>query len=53
MVDCKYWLEDNGVEHSGCVQYYDMCMKPPYGVHCSDRFCWRKIFLKIKEWLWK
>lgn len=49
--NCKYYIEDNGVEYQGLYQYTNMCYKLPYDNCENKRFCWHKIISKIKEYL--
>lgn len=46
--NCKYYIEDNGVEYQGLYQYTNMCYKLPYDNCENKRFCWHKIISKIK-----
>ncbi len=51
VANCKYYVENNGVEYHGCYQYYDMCYKQPYDNCFNKRFCWHKIISMVKR-LW-
>lgn len=49
VANCKYYVENNGVEYQGVYQYYDMCYKLPYDNCFNKRFCWHKIISRIKR----
>ena len=49
VINCKYYVENNGVEYQGLYQYTDMCYKLPYD-NCENKpFCWYKIVERIKR----
>lgn len=49
VANCKYYVENNGVEHHGLYQYTNMCYKLPYD-NCENKpFCIHKIKERIKE----
>ena len=47
--NCKYYVENNGIEYQGLYQYTNMCCKEPYD-NCENKsFCWYKIIERIKK----
>lgn len=47
--NCKYYMENNGVEYQGLYQYINMCYKQPYD-NCENKpFCWHKLVTRIKR----
>lgn len=47
--NCKYYMENNGVEYQGLYQYTNMCYKLPYD-NCENKpFCWHKLATRIKR----
>ena len=47
--NCKYYMENNGVEYQGLYQYTNMCYKQPYD-NCENKlFCWHKLVTRIKR----
>lgn len=47
--NCKYYMENNGVEYQGLCQYTNMCYKQPYD-NCENKpFCWHKLVTRIKR----
>lgn len=47
--NCKYYMENNGVEYHGLYQYTNMCYKQPYD-NCENKpFCWYKLVTRIKR----
>lgn len=47
--NCKYYMENNGVEHQGLHQYSNMCYKQPYDNCDNKSFCWHKLVTRIKR----
>ena len=51
VANCKYYVEDNGVEYQGLYQYTDMCYKEPYDFCYNKPFCWHKIKERLKRFI--
>ena len=55
VANCKYYVENNGIEYQGLHQYTNMCYKEPYD-NCENKFCWHKVIGRVKgtlKWLIK
>lgn len=49
VVNCKYYMENNGIYYKGLYRYTNMCYKEPFD-NCENKpFCWYKIISKIKR----
>lgn len=49
VANCKYYVENNGVEYQGLHQYTDMCYKEPYDFCEAKPLCFHKIITRIRN----